>query len=66
MAKEVKFTANRVRKLRTELKLTQEALADLIGMTSRTLQSMESGSRPITRLQQLALNWLALQGKVKP
>jgi hypothetical protein len=48
------------------LELTQIAFADLIGMTSRTLQSMESGSRPITRLQQLALNWLALQGKVKP
>ncbi len=66
MAKEVKFTASRVRKLRAELELTQIAFADLIGMTSRTLQSMESGSRPITRLQQLALNWLALQGKVKP
>ncbi len=66
MAREVKFTASRVRKLRAELELTQVAFADLIGMTSRTLQSMESGSRPITRLQQLALNWLALQGKVKP
>jgi DNA-binding transcriptional regulator YiaG len=66
MAREVKFTASRVRKLRAELELTQIAFADLIGMTSRTLQSMESGSRPITRLQQLALNWLALQGKVKP
>ncbi len=66
MAKEVKFTASRVRKLRAELELTQVAFADLIGITSRTLQSMESGSRPITRLQQLALNWLALQGKVKP
>ena len=66
MAKEVKFTAKRVRKLRTGLALTQVEFADLIGMTSRTLQSMESGSRPITRLQQLALNWLALQGEVKP
>ena len=66
MTKEVKFTASRVRKLRSGLKLTQVAFAALIGMTSRTLQSMESGSRPLTRLQQLALNWLALQGKVKP
>ena len=65
MAKEVKFTANRVRKLRTQMGLTQEAFADLIGMTSRTLQSMESGSRPITRIQQLALNWLAAQGRAK-
>ena len=44
MAREVKFTASRVRKLRAELELTQIAFADLIGMTSRTLQSMESGS----------------------
>ena len=65
MAKEVKFTANRVRSLRAQMELTQEAFADLIGMTSRTLQSMESGARPITRLQQLALNWVAMQGRVK-
>ena len=65
MAKEVKFTANRVRKLRAEMKLTQEPFAALMGLTTRTVQSMESGSRPITRLQQLALNWIALQGRVK-
>ena len=65
MAKEVKFTASKVRKLRAELELTQEPFAALMGLTARTLQSMESGSRRITRLQQLALNWLALQGKAK-
>ena len=35
---------NSVRKLRTDSKQTQQALADLVGVTRQTIVAMESGS----------------------
>ena len=53
-----KWTPKRVRELRQRLGLNQTALAQLLGASLRTIQSIEAGERPVTRTQSLAISFI--------
>ena len=59
------FTPRKMRQLRDSMGLTQEQFGELLGLTVRTVQRLESGTSPISRLHQLALRQVASEGGIK-
>lgn len=59
------LTPAALRALRTNLRLTQTALAGRLGMTRDAIAAMESGRRPITRVTELALEHLSCRKRKK-
>ena len=56
------WSPTRVRELREVFGYSQPELAEELGVSLRTVQHIESGSRPVTRTQALALTAIELEG----
>ena len=54
-------TPERLRKARHHLGLTQKSMADLLGVTIRSIQRMEAGDQPIEHRTDLAVRYLLMQ-----
>ena len=60
------MTGAELRRVREKrLKLTQEGLAELIGMRKNSIARMERGERPILKHTQLAIQYLLLTMRKK-
>ena len=57
-----KWARKRVRELRYRLGLSQTELGKLLGVSLRTVQSIEGGERLATRTQSLALSYVEQEG----
>ena len=58
-----KWTPERVRELRQRFGLSQTLFGELLGLSLRTIQSIESGERAVTRTQSLALSYIDMEGE---
>jgi DNA-binding XRE family transcriptional regulator len=60
------MTPEQYRIARKHLGLTQGRLADILGVTRKTVNSREAGSAPITAESAIAINALAKQNDKRP
>jgi len=60
------MTGAGLRKMREQLRMTQEQLAEAIGMQKNSIARMERGERPIRKHTELAVKYLLLtMSKIK-
>jgi DNA-binding XRE family transcriptional regulator len=60
------MTPEQYRIARKHLGLTQAGLADILGVTRKTVNSREAGADPITAESAIAINALAKQNDKRP
>ena len=57
-----KWSPRQIRQLRESLGLSQTALGEMLGLSLRFVQYLESGEHEATKVQQLAFSYIELTG----
>jgi DNA-binding XRE family transcriptional regulator len=52
------MTTKEYREIRKKLKLSQMTLADVVGVTNKTISNRERGTKPITKEAEMAIRFL--------
>lgn len=61
-----KMTGEQLRGIRGGLRLSQESLAEILGVSSKTIVRIENGSEPIDNRTALAIAWIIKHGPDYP
>ena len=57
-----RWTPKRIRELREALGVSQTKFGEMLGLSMRMIQYLDSGEHKASRVQQLALNYIELTG----